>query len=102
MSSACFLEDSFAKSLVRRNRRVVGLNKSDYKSCKFYGQFQIGKMACVVENDSARAGDAGFDGSGVGMHVGNIGVTDEQERRNMNFLQARESRLDWEFKVRVR
>ena len=59
-------------------------------------------MACVIENDSVRPSDSCFDGSGVGMHVGNIGVTDEQERRNTDLLQARESRLDGEFKVRMR
>ncbi len=76
-------------------RSTVGLNKSDYNFCKFVGQFQIGKMAGVVEDDSARTANAGFDGSGVSMHVGDIGIAGDDQGWKFNFVQARKRALRW-------
>ena len=46
-------------------------------------------MAGVFDDDAARIGDTGFDYACVGVNVGDINVSDEDERGDANLVEAR-------------
>lgn len=54
-------------------------------------------MAGVVEDDSARTANAGFDGSGVSVsvNVGDIGITGDDQGGNLDFVKAGKRGLGW-------
>ena len=57
------------------------------------GYFRLGQVTAVGEHDAGCARDAGLDGAGVRVDIGDVTLADDDQRRNAEIPETRQKGL---------
>src|SRR5215472_8322501 len=79
----------------------ISFDKADHALAEFPWFLEIHDVAGSHNHLTTRTGNASFDRAGMRMHVGDVGIPDEKQRRHMNLVQSGEGRLAGKHIIRV-
>jgi hypothetical protein len=82
---------------VELHAHSVVFEEVDDGLAEFFGLFEVHEVAGVGDYDAAGPGDAGLDCSGVRVDIRDVGVADQEQGWDVNFRQAWQGWLFWEF-----
>src|SRR5215472_12099800 len=75
----------------KSNLLLIRFDEGDDEAGEFVGLFEIHQVAGVFNDDATRVADSNFYDAGMGVHVWNVDVADEDQSWHVYFAQAGQS-----------
>ena len=72
---------------------AIQLDETNDKASEFVGLLEIHQMAGIGYNHTPRVRDSRLDYTRMCVNIGNVSIAREEQRGNMDFVQAGQSRL---------